>query len=60
MGISFFFLVRNRLVQAFRMPSPLLPQSPLDERDVREIVRLLGEVIATAGGIDAKRRVLLE
>lgn len=42
------------------MQSPLIPQSPLNERDVRDIVRLLGEVIATNGGIDAKRRVLME
>jgi DNA-binding CsgD family transcriptional regulator len=37
-----------------------IPQSPLTEQDVRNIVRLLGEVIAATGNIDAKRRVLME
>lgn len=36
-----------------------LAGSPLDEADVRRMVRLLGQVIATPGGISEKRRVLM-
>jgi len=36
------------------------PESPILEQDVRAIVHLLGEVIASSGGIDAKRRLLLD
>jgi len=42
------------------MDSALIHQSPLSEEDLRSIVRLLGEVIAATGDIDAKRRVLME
>lgn len=42
------------------MSCPLLPDSPLSERDVRDIVRLLGEVIAAPGGIQEKRRMLMD
>lgn len=42
------------------MDSAPIDQSPLSEEDVRSIVRLLGEVIAATGDIDAKRRVLME
>lgn len=36
------------------------PESPILEQDVRAIVHLLGEVIASSGDIDAKRRMLLD
>jgi len=35
-------------------------ESPLSDQDVRGIVRLLGEVIAVPGGINEKRRQLME
>ncbi len=37
-----------------------IPDSPLLESDVRQIVRLLGEVIAAPGGIQEKRRLLMD
>jgi DNA-binding CsgD family transcriptional regulator len=40
--------------------SPSLNDSPLTERDVKEIVRLLGEIIAAPGGIQEKRRLLMD
>lgn len=36
-----------------------IPDSPLTEQDVRDIVRLLGDVIAAPGGISDKRRYLM-
>lgn len=43
----------------YRMDKQPFPRSPLTEDDVRGIIRLLGEVIATPGGIDSKREVLM-
>ena len=37
-----------------------MPDSPLNEQDVRDIVRLLGEVIAAPGGFPEKRRHLMD
>lgn len=37
-----------------------IPGSPLSESDVRRMVRLLGEVIAAPGGIQEKRRLLMD
>lgn len=42
------------------MISPLLADSPIHEQDVRDIVRLLGEVIAGPEGITEKRRMLMD
>ncbi|HEY8962205.1 MAG TPA: helix-turn-helix transcriptional regulator [Luteolibacter sp.] len=42
------------------MDSPLVADSPLTERDVRDIVRLLGDVIALQGGFIEKRRFLMD
>ena len=39
---------------------PPLHDSPLNEQDVRDIVRLLGEVIAAPGGFPEKRRHLMD
>ena len=36
------------------------PQSPLTEKDVRTIIRLLGDVIAAPGGFREKRRFLMD
>lgn len=35
-------------------------ESPLNDQDVRGIVRLLGEAIAASGGINEKRRLLMD
>ncbi len=40
--------------------SPRLQDSPLTEDDVRDIVRLLADVIAVVGGIADKRRLLMD
>ncbi|WP_205760932.1 helix-turn-helix transcriptional regulator [Luteolibacter luteus] len=40
--------------------SSKIPQSPLTEQDVRDIVRLLGSVIAEPGGLTEKRRFLMD
>ncbi|MCW1884382.1 helix-turn-helix transcriptional regulator [Luteolibacter flavescens] len=43
------------------MPSDCrISDSPLTEQDVRDIVRLLGEVIAASGGFPEKRRLLMD
>ena len=42
------------------MESLQRPETSLSEHDVRAIVRLLGEVIATPGDIRAKRRFLMD
>lgn len=42
------------------MISPALSEFTLPESDVRRIVRLLGGVIASAGGIHQKRRMLMD
>lgn len=42
------------------MTGARIPDSPLSESDVRRIVRLLGDVIAAAGGIQEKRRLLMD
>lgn len=42
------------------MSDPPLRESPLTEQDVRDIVRLLGDVIAEPGGFREKRRLLMD
>ncbi|MGC4013911.1 MAG: helix-turn-helix transcriptional regulator [Luteolibacter sp.] len=40
--------------------SPLNPDHPLDDQDVRAIVRLLSDVAAESGAVNRKREILME